>query len=320
MTYEEFIELFKGRAASDLSYDPALMEFYPEGYTSEDPKVLEWIMDCNKRYTDEAATWLKKDFLILKEDAGEKVSVSQRVAIHDLYLDAEKRGFDAAFEEVRKSRATIQSSNIQDAVNMRSNASYEGIRDQLIIRPLNYSLHIDELRGTVYRRTGDIALVLYQLMGNAEMSLMSSKISREELKRWGMDGQADKVIDEALANTARLFPASTYNYSKNEEVDFLAAEFTREDITVEKNTIMISTFKVTNGAAALFYPGVVEKMMKVMGGAFWAVFMNINDIMIFSRGDRRAESCTRAAKTGGGQAEMLSSRIYLCSEQGVNPA
>ena len=320
MTYEDFIELFKSRAASDLSYDPALMEFYPEGYTSEDPKVLEWIIDTNKRYTGEESPYLKKDFLILNEAAENGVTVAQRVAIHDVYLDAEKRGFDAAFEEVRKNRETIKSTQIQDSINKRSKASYEGIREHLIIRPLNYSLHIDELRGTVYRRTGDIALVLYQLIGEAQQSLISSKISRGELKRWGMDGQADMVIDEALANTARLFPASTYNYRTNEEIDILAADFTREDIALEGKTIVLSTFKVTNGAAALFYPGVVAKMMKVMGGAFWAVFMNINDVMIFSRGDRRADNCTRAAKTGGGQAEMLSSRIYLCSEQGVNPA
>ena len=320
MTYEDFIELFKSRAASDLSYDPELMEFYREGYTSEDPKVLEWIIDTNKRYTGEGATWLKKDFLVMNEAAGNGTTVAQRVAIHDLYLDAEKRGFDAAFEEVRKNRDTIKNSKIQDAVNMRGKASYEGIREHLIIRPLNYSLHIDELRGTVYRRIGDVVLVLYQLIGEAGQSLISSKISRDELKRWGMDGQADSVIDEALANTARLFPASTYNHRTNEEIDLLAAEFSREDIALEGKTIVISTFKVTNGAAALFYPGVVAKMMKVMGGAFWAVFMNINDIMIFSCGDRRADNCTRAAKTGGGQAEMLSSRIYLCSEKGVTPA
>lgn len=320
MTYDEFLALFKQKAESELSYDPASIEFYPEGYTSEDPNVLEWIIDTNKRFTGEASPWLKKDFMLLKDKGKNEAAVIQRIAIHDVYLDAEKDGFDAAFEAVRKSREEIVRAKIDhDVINKRGAASYDEIREQLIIRPLNYGLHIDELRGRVYRRIGDIALVLYQLIGDAENTLISSKISREEVKLWGIN-DTDKVIDDALENTARIFPASTYSYTKNQEIDVMSEDFTKQDISLGGTMLMISTFKATNGAAALFYPGVAAKMMKVMGGAFWAVFMNINDVMLFDRGDPMAQSCAEMARDGGGQGEMLSGRIYLCSEKGITPA
>ena len=319
MTYDEFLELFKQKAESELSYDPALMEFFPEGYTSDDPKVLEWIIDANKRFTGEESPWLKKDFMLLKDKGENEAAIIQRVAIHDVYLDAEKNGFDAAFETVRKSREEIMRAKIdRDVLNKRGSGSYDEIREELIIRPLNYALHMDDLRGRVYRRIGDIALTLYQLINNAEHDLITSKIAREEVKRWGMD--TDKVIDDALANSARIFPASTYNYRTGKEVDVMTSEFTKKDISLGGSMIMLTTFKTTNGAAALFYPGVAEKMMQVMGGAFWAVFMNVNDIMIFDIGDPMARMSADIARDGGGQGEMLSNRIYLCSEKGIAPA
>ena len=319
MTYDEFLELFKQKAESELSYDPALMEFYPEGCTSDDPKVLEWIIDANKKFTGEDSPWLKKDFMLLKDKGGNEAAIVQRIAIRDVYLDAEKNGFDAAFEAVRKSREEILRANIdRDVLNKRGSGSYDEIREQLIIRPLNYGLHIDDLRGRVYRRIGDIALVLYQLISDAGHDLISSKIAREEVKRWGMD--TEKVIDDALANTARIFPASTYSYRTGKEIDILKTEFTKQEISLGGGMRIVTTFKTTNGAAALFYPGVAEKLMKVMGGKFWAVFMNINDIMIFDVGDPMAKNFAEMASDGGGQGEMLSGRIYLCSEKGITPA
>ena len=54
-----------------------------------------------------------------------------------------------------------------------------------------------------------------------------------------------------------------------------------------------------------------------MGGPFQAVFMNINDVMIFAPGDAKAvEMAEKAGKTGP-YGEMLSGHRYLCSERGI---
>ncbi|MBR0151537.1 MAG: hypothetical protein IJP89_09265 [Synergistaceae bacterium] len=325
MTYEEFIEAFKARAESELSYDPALMKFYPQGYTSDDPKIFEFIQDTNKKFSgDEASPWLTKDILLLtcKDKSG--AELSQRIAIRDVYDDAQKEGFDAMFDEVRKSQPDPDVIDME-RVNKRSSAEYDDMKAQLIIRPLNYGLHMSDLRGCVYERVGDFALVLYQLLGDAEHSIASSKIMREELERWGMSSRKDEVMRDALANTARLYPACVFDNRGAEtpddekEADFLTGEFERKDITIDGKYIFLSTFRVTNGAVSLFYPGVVEKMMSITGGPFWAVFMNINDVLIFETGDKSAENYAKVARVGGGRAEMLSVRVYRCDKNGISP-
>ncbi len=325
LTYEEFIEAFKARAASELSYDPALMKFYPQGYTSDDPKIFEWIYDTNKKFSDdESSPWLMKDILVLTRKDKSGAELSQRIAIRDVYDDAQKEGFDSVFEEVRKSQPSPAVIDME-RINKRSSAGYDDMKAQLIIRPLNYGLHMSELRGCVYERVGDFALVLYQLLGDAENSIASSKIMREELERWGMSDRKDEVMRDALANTARLYPACVFDNRGAEtpddekESDFLTGEFERKDITIDGKYIFLSTFRVTNGAVSLFYPGVIDKMMSITGGPFWAVFMNINDVLIFETGDKSAEDYARVARVGGGRAEMLSVRVYRCDKNGVSP-
>ena len=318
MTYPEFIEYIKKRAAEELSYSPESMEYYPEGYTSDDPKKLEWIMDCNIKYTGKKGISLLTDILTLERPLNDKIKTFHRVAVKLLYEDAQTIGDDAAFGKIREIAEELDDPGIDHSfADRRSGSSYDAIRPQLILRPLNYGLHIRELNGCVYKRRGDLCLVLYQLLGNAGKSVVSSKIKRSELKNWDMEGKEEQVMNDALENTARLFPACVYNKKEDKEVDFLSSDITKEDMMDAFGGTLLSTFANINGAVALFYPGVAEKMMKIMGGAFSAVFMNINDVMILRKNDPNARRFAQAAGTSSKMGEMLSNKCYICDEKGI---
>ena len=327
MTYEEFLEKYKERLQTELGYSPEEIEFLPEGYTSDDPKKLEWIIDSNLRYCGAESPWLLTDFLLLKKEGKEEnVTTIQRLAIRKMYDNMKEKDFDAVFEDQRKSEKELDATPPipQDAFEKRAAAVYEGIREQLILRPLNYGLHIQELHNCVYKKFSDFVLVLYQLLSNAEHSLMTSKIMRDELYKWHMEKQMDKVFQDALENTMRLFPPCVYDQRTQKEVNFLETTFSsKEDITFKafaRKRILLSTMNTTNGALALFYPGVREKMAELMGGTFAAVFMNINDILIFDRDAPEADGAAIAARDSGPMGEMLSGKKYLCDKSGIRPA
>ena len=320
LTYVEFTEKLKSRLQSELSYKPEDIKFYPEGFTSDDPEIFEWIIDTNKRYSGTESPFLMKDFLVMSRKNSQDMEFFHRISLKDTYAKSEAEGFEAAFDEIRQNHDSVYNSSIDTGLlSRRGTAGYDDMKDSLIIRPLNYGLHMNELKGYVYDRMGDIAFVLYHLIGDAEKSLATSKISREELERWGMSGRRDEVMRAALENTARLFPACVYDARTGKETDFLSADISRENMT-NNGLILLSTFKVTNGAMALFYPGVAEKMRKIMGGNFLAVFMNINDALIFGHDDSMAWSYTSVAKKNNKYGEMLSARVFLCDEKGVRPA
>lgn len=313
MTYNEFIELIISKLNEDLSNDGESVKFYQEGFTSYDPKVTEWIKDSNIRFAGEENTALLIDCLVInkKDDSGN--INTQCIATKKLYEEVKTKGVDSVLTKVSEIKNTSKRFDEKQNKNI-----YECIKDQLILRPLNYSLRSQELRGCVYKKIGDFALVLYQRLDDSNKVLTTRKIQSVELKYWKMDDKAVQVMQDALENSARLYPACAFDYRRNREVDFLKDNFTRKDITMMGNHFLISTFNTTNGAMALFYPGVREKLMKLMGGEFIAVFMNINDIVIFDLDDPMARQYAKTASKSGPMGEMLSRKCYRCDEKGIH--
>ena len=320
MIYEEFIEALKLAAHKELGYEYDDMEFLPEGYTSNDPNKIIGIRDANRKYSNSESDILQMDFLMLKKADPNGSTNIHRIATQRLYEDSEEKGFEAAFDKLRELNNNVEEANVDTKrLNQRLTTDYEKIREQLILRPLNYNLHISDLKNCVYMNVGDFVLVLYQLLGDTDHSRVTSKVYMEDLKRWDKFGDIDTVMQNALENTMRLYPPSIYSQKAKDEVNFMEGEFTRADITI-MNSIVLSALGATNGAVALFYPGVIEKMMKIMGGSFLAVFMNVNDIMIFGHNEaQKAELFAENAKKSGRMGEMLSGKVYQCDKKGINP-
>ena len=337
MTYIEFIEKIRIKAHEELNYPLEMMEFFPDGYTSNDPKIFEWIIDSNTRFFGGTPSpWLKTDFLVLKRKEESSVTTMQRIAIRKLYQDVQEANdkaddktiIDAAFAKLKQVHEDTIGKH-PDALNLRINGEYAKIKEHLILRPLNYNLREYELVDCVYRKINDFVLVLYQLIGLDEKEksrdkmthITSSKIKRSELKKWGIS--EEDVLNEALKNTARLFPPCVFNKKSGQEVNFLTEEgLSKKYITAPFfpiECILLSTFTTTNGSVALFYPGVIDKMLKIMGGSFIVVFMNINDVMICDMGSPFVKSFTEMAQHASQLGEMLSKSAYVCNEKGITP-
>ncbi len=315
MEFMEYVEKFKQAAHEKLGYPLEKMLFIPKGFETTDPEDLEWINRANVKLNGVKEDIPLTDVLVLVGDIKDGVGIVQRVDIRHCY---EQYGddLDSALEEVQNTQKAVDMSfKGSNIFEKRSSGDYEKMRDTLILRPLNYSHYAPLLDEHIYRRYGDIALVLYMLVGDAGDSLTTSKIKREELDKWGVS--TEQAIDDALANTARLFPACVCNIRLRRGVDLLKGNYAKKDVSFLNRIILISTFRTTNGAVALFYPGVLDKMMKVMGGPFEAVFMNINDVLIFAPGDAVAVEMAELARERGPYEELLSGSRYLCDSNGI---
>jgi len=326
LTYEEFQEALRQKIIKELHFEDESIKFVPEGFTSDDPKIIQGIIETNQKFSGQASPYLLKDFFIIEKDfkGNSDVKIAQRVDLKAMYELEQKKGLDAVFYEIRKAFEEIDKSGVSpEKILQRDTLNYEDLRDQLIIRPLNYKLYMAELGDYVYRRTADVAFVLYHLLNySKEAGISSIKIRREDLFRWNMNDRIEEVMKNALENTAKIFPAVVYNFKLNKQLDFLNDEFTREDLLNEliPGAFILSTKATTNGALALFYPGVCEKLLKIMDGPFAAVLMNINDVMIVKPKDPHIDKLLDGARHSGKMGEMLSTRLFIGNEKGINPA
>lgn len=320
MSYEEFVEKLKKSIQGDLGYRKEEIEFFEAGYQAIEPKAIQFIRDVNHTYTGEDSPVLLLDVLLLKKEILPEVYQIQRVDTKSLYQVALKEGYEEALSRIPENKGKNQAGPIGiDRLKMRVSGNYQDVQDQLIVRPLNYDLHAGELEKAVYRRMGDVTLVLYQILNDTDpKNFLTSKIQKPELRRWNMEDREDEVLDAALQNTAKLYPAVVYDWKRKDETDFLKGSFTREEISFPKNGIMLTTHLSVNGAAALFYPGVVPKMMEIMGGPFAAVFMNTTDVMILDKDDAMLESWMKTAGEKTSIGEYLSDKSYVCDEHGIH--
>ncbi len=180
----------------------------------------------------------------------------------------------------------------------------------LIIRPLNYDLHKRFLGGAIYKKYDDIVLAVYQKVSVYDGILSTRKILKTDLERWDMVGKEEEIFQAALLNSQRLDPASVFDKHTLRRYDFIADNFTKRDISMIKGQFLLSTFNSTNGAVSFFYPGVAEKLFRIMGGEFDIVFMNVNDVMIYEKNHPQAECAAQMAADSPIFGEMLSGKCY----------
>lgn len=222
------------------------------------------------------------DRMIMKYYENEKLSEVCALHVRDLYeLYQSGRTVEELVGEImRRMEGLYDNSFIQRVGDL---GDYGKIRGELFIRLLNVDRNKADLENAVYRRLGDIALVLYARMGEVSGCMASMKIREPLLERWGKD--RDEVFDEALVNTYFLSPPRIYQWEKmlfSESYEGDNFMNLLSDYPLRKGVMgnCLSTTKRTNGAAAVFLPGVAERIAALLEDSFYMVFTSIHEVMI----------------------------------------
>ncbi len=202
-------------------------------------------------------------------------------------------------------------------------AGYEQSRDRHILRPINYFHGREELENCIYRRFGDIAIVLYLLIHETAGDCMTMKLNRGMTEHWGIPDRA--LWNNALLNTrVRMAPRLFHGDEVRDGAGKKRGIFMPEDgaVCVEMNVedawecirgYRLTTTRWLNGAIALFYPGVKERLAEMIGGDYFVGFTSIHEAVIHPvqykiLGEMRA--AIQHINAVFDEKEMLTNRIY----------
>lgn len=265
MNYEMFVEELKNRISAAINVPIENMEFVKDG----------------NKYAPTGDRLLIK--LAKHEDAWEMCGVHVK----------------ELFEELSKGTSfnSIVNSSVEDIKQIQEQSlyketkkiwDYETAKDSLFIRLLNYDDNSKELSNAVYKRIGDIAQVLYMKVSECDGNIMSTKIFKSVVEKWKEDGltlSEDNILEEALRNTERMYPPRIYRWDQmlfNPEYE--GEEFmspgTEEVISQDLIGNCLTTAKKTNGAVAIFYPGVAERFAGVLDSDLYLVFTSVHEVMV----------------------------------------
>lgn len=258
--YENFVDALRQNLLKETSYDEEMISY---------KKAEEYPPTSGDR-------------LLLKSKQKEGVYEICALYVEDLYEEFQNGwSMESIVAEIVKRLESITHSEcFEKSKNLES---YELIKGDLFIRLMNVIKHQEELTDAIYRTIGDIALVLYARMGELDGCNASVKIKRHMIRKWKQDEQM--VFNEALLNTYFISPPRIYCWEKLlYNIDYEGENFMNLlfELPLKKDVIgnCLSTSTRTNGAVAVFLPGVAPRLANLLGGSFYMVFTSIHEVMI----------------------------------------
>lgn len=222
------------------------------------------------------------DRLFVKQFEANGVTEVCALYVGDLYEEYRRGlGMDMIVKDVVKRLQGISRTDIIEKAKIISD--YDKIKNYLFIRLINKNKYEADLRDSVYRTIGDIAMVLYVRMGEIEGYTSSMKVKQHMLEKWDMD--RDEVFEAALLNTYFISPPRIYCWEKMLfDTHYEGENFMNllSDYPIRRGAVgnCLSTVKRTNGAVAVFLPGVASRLADLMQGNLYLVFASIHEVMI----------------------------------------
>ena len=321
MTYKEFIvELHKKleEQKQQLGYDK--MDFFEDGATSVDEKELSVIRETNIKYHKKESDVLIGDYIILYQCKGKEEQMC-RYDCEQLYQEYEKGGWEGLWEQILSTLVFSRKFMELGIMELIEKNEYGSLKDKLFIRPLNFNDHRYELKDHIYRRIGDMVLVLYILASDENdgerHDVFSVKVHRDSMQEWGID--EEKVWENAMSNTyimapPRIYlkPMDVYNppYHKGA---FMALN---SDITSLPPLAVptVTTVSQINGAIAMFYPGVMKRIGELYGDDYYIAFTGTSEARLHKKGTiqpRNILSRIKQMNKAFDPSEILSHKVYL---------
>lgn len=307
----------------DLRLTEQDIRFYDKGTTAEADKTLDsHIRWKNARYFNEDSNVVRSSVLIVQLPVGKS---AEYINFHvgELYRLYRKDGMKGVLPTVKKDIMDLRSTAGQQLAILNQLENYDLVRQRLIIRPLNYDNNEKVLSKAICRRVGDIALVLYislEPMAQGKSRNIVSTMARQDMfPLWNVDEQ--KAFDWAMENTMRLQPPVLYHIigeiggqTKPRKISFMEDEGISVDFD-DPFAPILTTQQEVNGAVAAFYPGVLERLYRMVGEDFYLVFSGIHDVHIHPVNGQARVSSMRSTladmnRTANKRDEVLSRQIY----------
>lgn len=222
------------------------------------------------------------DRLFVKQFESNGVTEVCALYVGDLYEEY-RRGMemDLLVGDVVKRLQGISRADIIEKAKILND--YNKVKKHLFIRLINKNKYEQDLMDSVYRVIGDIAMVLYIRMGEIGGYSSSMKVKQRMLEQWEMD--KDEVFEAALLNTYFISPPRIYCWEKMIfDSHYEGENFMNllSDYPIRRGAVgnCLSTVKRTNGAVAVFLPGVARRLADLMQGSLYLVFTSIHEVMI----------------------------------------
>lgn len=318
MMFNEFLSEVTAKATEKAVKSNGTATIHRKGEKPKDTETEMFIRNTNMKYFRTESDELMGDFIEMTVPDIQNGDSFIRFDVNYLYELYSRNGWKAVEEHIDSNMSYMRRVRNDASMVINEMNSYQKIKEKLIIRPLNLKNNRIQLENYVYKTIGDIALVLYAvILDDAENSCLNTvKIPKEIFEKWDMD--SDNVFLATMLNTNVFAMPRIYTNlldiekTTEKESAFMASDYTKK---LKAETIpLVTTTRKTNGAIALFYPGVKEKIAEMFEDSFYVAFTSLHEAMIHKAGTIDPSSIRRHVKATNdtfGPEDTLSDEVYF---------
>lgn len=320
MTYEEFKKELRWNVQNMETAQDKTIRLLEQHMVCGDP-VSAHIMNMMNRYMyGREHTLIRDDMLCALWTRGKREYV-QHWLVRPLYERCRQEGWQSILPEI--SAGLTEGEEEKDIVLSGENPSYAVCRSHMIVRPVNYERYRQELGNAVYRKIGDVALVLHLLTSEKTGSSLTIQMSNGMVLPWKLT--EEQLLTEAMMNTCRKMPPRLFLgddrrkffpyrdgilFSEEEGRQTWISPWNRRE---GRKGYLLTNIARIHGAIAFFYPGVKALLAEKMGGDYYVVFPSVHEAVIHPVGCigvSEIRSSVQHINAIYGEGEMLSDRVF----------
>lgn len=290
MTYEAFKKQLYDSLLELETAQKAKIGILRQGEGYEDKTAVQVIRAVNLSEKGREEDVLKGDLLYATwdQEAGKDSDWMLYWPLRKYYERFKAEGWQGVLPELA---AAINRDGRRESSLPAEHDTYLQHRANLILRPLPATEGRAELEDCIYWLMGDIALALYLLVYDDPVNFLSLKLDRTITERWH---KTDAVLlTGALLNCmSRMPPRLYYAQSDKKYYDEKGGVFLPGEKGVpikidpwDQNQgnvgYHLTTSRRNNGAVAIFYPGVKERLAQLLNGDYYVAFTNVNEVSIY---------------------------------------
>ena len=219
--------------------------------------------------------------------------------------------FDEVMDKIADVLQTEAPSHLK---NMSWLMDYDQVKDHLFIRVCNAENNQDLLDKAPHKVVDDLVITCHIAVDMTPNGLASTVVNNDLLGHYGVT--PEQLFEDAMRSAPELMPVkidTMYNVISGMMPEVMADDIMPDQATPGMDMMIVTNNSMVNGAAAMFYPGVMEDISEKMGGNFVMLPSSINEVIIVpDMGDyARLESMVKDINENSvDPKEQLSDHVY----------
>ena len=179
----------------------------------------------------------------------------------------------------------------QPELDFAALTDFEKAKELLFIRVSSADKNADYLKNVPHTIVEDMAITYHLKMNVDENGVASAVVTHDNLRMYGVS--VEELHQVAVENSEKLFPAYTFDLNERMRQNFIddmkrdgmpdemIEEFLKEFPEPGEHAMTVVTNDVgVNGAAVVFYPGMLEKMAEINGGDVFILPSSVHEMII----------------------------------------